>query len=142
MNVNIRNLVFGFLLPALTGGLSAQTLADLGSVAPTPGANNIYQLSTQGNTAWPNRPDNINYYTDNNPPVGQVFTTGTNALNLVSVAIKTGGLDSGGGSGTPSSTPTYYLRIYSVSGSTATLLVTYSAANPGFSDGDWLMWSG
>ena len=39
-------------------------------------------------------------------------------------------------------TPTYYLRIYSMSGSTATLLVTFSAANPGFTDGDWLKWSG
>jgi hypothetical protein len=63
-------------------------------------------------------------------------------MNLVSVAIKTAGLDSGGGYGTPASTPTYYLSIYSMSGSTATLLVTFSAPNPGFTDGDWLKWSG
>jgi hypothetical protein len=63
-------------------------------------------------------------------------------MNLVSVAIKTAGLDSGGGYGTPASTPTYYLSIYSMSGSTATLLVTVSAPNPGFTDGDWLKWSG
>jgi hypothetical protein len=107
--------------------------------APSPGTNDISQLSTGGNTTWP---DGINYFTDNNPPAGQTFTTGTNAMKLVSVAIKTAGLNSGGGYGTPASTPTYYLRIYSMSNSTATLLVTVSAPNPGFTDGDWLKWSG
>ena len=56
----------------------------LGAVAPTPGANDISQLSTQGNKT---APDGINYYTDNNPPVGQTFTTGTNAMRLTSLAI-------------------------------------------------------
>jgi len=114
------------------------TLADIGS-APSPGTNDISQLSTSGNTTWP---DGINYFTDNNPPVGQTFTTGSNPLNLVSVAIKTAGLNSGNGYGTPASTPTYYLRIYSISSSTATLLISFSAPNPGFTDGDWLKWSG
>ncbi|MGO8838034.1 MAG: cellulase family glycosylhydrolase [Limisphaerales bacterium] len=129
------------MLPAigLAGVLHAQTLADIGSSAPTPGINDLYQLSTNGNQKFP---DTLNYYTDNNPPAGQTFTTGTNAMRLVSVAIKTAGLDSGGGYGTPATTPTYYLSIYSMSGSTATLLITFSAANPGFTDGDWLKWSG
>ena len=122
----------------LAGVLHAQTLADITN-APSPGTNDIYQLSTLGNTTWP---DGINYFTDNNPPVGQTFTTGTNAMKLVSAAIKTAGLNSGNGYGTPSSTPTYYLRIYSMSNSTATLLITFSAPNPGFTDGDWLQWSG
>src|SRR5664279_2442771 len=138
----IRSVVLPFVAVGLAGVLHAQTLTNLGAAAPSPGTNDISQLSTQGNTAWPNKPDNINYYTDNNPAPGQTFTTGTNATKLVSVAIKTGGLDSGGGYGTPASTPTYYLRIYSVSNSTATLLVAVSAPNPGFTDGDWLKWSG
>jgi cellulose 1,4-beta-cellobiosidase len=121
---------------------NAPTLSNLGGITPTPGTYDIYQPSTQGNTAWPNKPDGINYYTDNTQPVGQTFTTGTNAVNLTTVAIKTGGLDSGGGYGTPGTTPTYYLRLYSVSSGTATLLNTFSAANPGFTDGDWLKWSG
>jgi lysophospholipase L1-like esterase len=116
-----------------------QTLTDIGSAAPSPGTNDIYQLSTQGNTTWP---DGINYFTDNNPPVGQTFTTGTNAMRLTSLAIKTAGLNSGNGYGTPTNTPTYYLSLYSVSNSTATLLLTISATNPGFTDGDWLKWSG
>ena len=124
---------------ALTRAVGAQTLANIGTTAPTPGPDDIFQLSTNGDQTWP---DGLNYFTDNNPPVGQTFTTGTNALNLVSVAIKTAGLNNGNGYGTPSSTPTYYLRIYSMSGSTATLLNTFRAPNPGFTDGDWLKWSG
>ncbi|HLP76248.1 MAG TPA: cellulase family glycosylhydrolase [Candidatus Paceibacterota bacterium] len=123
----------------LTGSLYAQTLMSLGATAPTPGVNDISQLSTAGNTTWP---DTINYFTDNNPPVGQTFTTGTNALRLTSLAIKTAGLNSGGGYGTPATTPTYYLRIYSISNNTATFLIAFSAANPGFTDGAWLQWSG
>jgi hypothetical protein len=139
MNLIIRNLVLPFVAVGLAGVLHAQTLTDIGSAAPTPGTNDISQLSTQGNQKFP---DTLNYYTDNDPPTGQTFTTGTNAMRLVSVAIKTAGLDSGGGYGTPASTPTYYLRIYSMSNSTATLLVAVSAPNPGFTDGDWLKWSG
>jgi hypothetical protein len=123
----------------LAGVLHAQTFTDIGSAAPSPGTNDISQLSTTGNQTWP---DGLIFFTDNNPPVGQTFTTGTNAMKLVSVAIKTAGLYSGNGYGTPASTPTYYLRIYSMSNSTATLLITFSAPNPGFTDGDWLKLSG
>ena len=118
--------------------MCAQILTDIHS-APSPATNDISQLSTQGNQKFH---DTLNYYTDNDPPAGQTFTIGTNAMRLVSVAIKTAGLDSGGGYGTPTNTPTYYLRIYSMNGSTATLLVAVSAPNPGFTDGDWLQWSG
>src|ERR1035437_5865174 len=124
----------------LAGVLHAQTFTDIGSSAPSPGTNDIAQLSTNGDTTFPDT-NRLNYYTDNNPPVGQTFTTGTNAMKLVSVAIKTAGLNSGNSYGTPASTPTYYLRIYSISNSTATLLITFSARNPGFTDGDWLQWS-
>ena len=136
--MTIRTAVFIFAV-SLAGSLSAQTLTNLGLTAPTPGPNDISQLSTSGNVTFP---DGINYFTDNNPPVGQKFTTGTNAMRLTSVAIKTAGLNSGGGYGTPATTPTYYLRIYSISNTTATHLITFSAPNPGFTDGAWLKWSG
>jgi fibronectin type 3 domain-containing protein len=139
MNIHLHKVGVLFITLCLATSLRAQTLADLGPSAPTPGVNDISQLSTSGNTAWP---DGINYFTDNNPPVGQTFTTGANAMRLTSVAIQTAGLNSGNGYGTPSSTPTYYLRLYLVSGGTATLLNTFSAPNPGFTDGDWLQWSG
>lgn len=115
------------------------TLSNLGSTVPVPGPDDIAQLSTAGAQTWP---DGINYFTDNNPPVGQTFTAPVRALNLVSVAIKTAGLYNDGSSyGTPSSTPTYYLRIYSMSSTNATLLKTLSAPNPGYIDGAWLRWS-
>jgi len=33
----------------------------------------------------------LNYFTDNDPPAGQTFTIGTNAMKLESVGIKTAG---------------------------------------------------
>lgn len=139
MNLLARRFLLPLIAVAAGGQLCAQTLTDLGPAAPSPGTNDIYQLSIQGNQTFP---DGKNYYTDKDPPAGQTFTTGTNAMRLVSVALKTAGLDSGGGYGTPASTPAYYLRVYSLSGSTATLLITFSAPNPGFTDGDWLQWRG
>jgi hypothetical protein len=133
------SFVFQLLALGLSGGLYAQSFSDIAPGAPSPGTNDIFQLSTSGNQTWP---DGLNYFTDNSAPAGQTFTTRSNAMNLVSVAIKTAGLNSGNGYGTPASTPTYYLRIYSMDGSTATLLITFSAPNPGFTDGDWLQWGG
>ena len=51
----------------------------------------------------------------------------------------TAGLGSDSGITTPQP---YYLHLYSVSGSTATLLQTYTSANVTFNDGAWLQWSG
>jgi hypothetical protein len=140
MKKYIRSAVLVFAACAMAGVARAQvTLTDIGTANPTPGPYDISQLSTNGtgNTKYPG---GFNYYTDNNPPPGQTFTTTSTSTNLVSVAIRTGGFDSGGGYGTPATTPKYYLRIYSVSSSTATLITNYVAANPGFTDGDWLKW--
>jgi len=118
------------------------TLTDLGATTPTPGFYDISQLSTAGDV---DMPGGLNYYTDDQSnhgggEPGETFTTLNTASGYVlnSLAIKTGG-------GTTSSTGTaqgYLLHIYSVSGSTATLLATYSAGNFAFTDGDWLQWSG
>ncbi len=121
----------------------AQTLANLGSSAPTPGPNDISQLSTQGNKV---NPDGLNYFTDNyttfgNGEPGQTFTTGANAGGyvLTSLALKTGGIGSSSGTTTPQP---YRLHIYSLSGSTATLLHTYTSGDVAFNDGNWLQWTG
>jgi hypothetical protein len=118
------------------------TLADLGTTAPTPGSYDVSQLLTSGQA---NKPDNLNYYTDNqlgygSGEPGQTFTTpsGSSGYLLNSLAIKTGGGTSSG-TGTPQN---YVLHIYSVSGSTATLMATYNATNFTFTDGDWLQWGG
>jgi hypothetical protein len=120
MNRPKMALAVGVLM-VLAGAIRAQTLTDLGATAPTPGANDIAQLSTVGNQT---APDGLNYYTDNQTghgtgEPGQTFTTGTNSSGylLTSVAIRTAGLGSYSGIGTAQP---YYLHIYSVSGGNVT----------------------
>src|SRR5487761_2566655 len=94
---SIRTIAAGAFL-SMTMAIHAQTaatLTDLGTAAPTPGAYDTSQLSILGQT---NKPDGLNYYTDNQSDhgagePGQTFTTGNNASGyfLNSVAIKTGG---------------------------------------------------
>ena len=76
----------------MTGiGFGQVTLTDIGAANPTPGPNDIAQLSTNGNTAATlPRQAGLNYYTDNAAPPGQTFTTGTNSTNLIALAIRTG----------------------------------------------------
>ena len=122
-----------FLLRASQG----QTLTDLGAAAPAPGANDLSQLLIAGQA---NKPDGLNYYTDNTTEPGQTFTTGTNGggYQLNYLALKTGGGTTQGAA----SAQNYSLHIYSVNSGTATLIATYSATNFVFVDGDWLQWSG
>ena len=54
----IRNVVLLFVAVGLAGVLHAQTFTDIGAAAPSPGTNDIYQLSTQGNQTWPERRTN------------------------------------------------------------------------------------
>jgi hypothetical protein len=140
----LRTAILVFMA-ATAGSLYAQTLADVGTSAPMPGTYDIDQFSTQGNQTGP---DGLNYYTDNQTSYstgepGQTFTTGTNAAGymLTSVAVRTGGLGPSTYNGISTPQP-YYLHIYSISGSTATLLQTYASGNITFNDGDWLKWSG
>ena len=134
-------VVMTFIVLAASAQTPA-TLTDLGTTAPAPGLYDIYQLSTAGQA---DKPDGLNYYTDNQSnhsggEPGQTFITVNAAAGFLlnSLAIKTGG-GTTSGTGTAQS---YLLHIYSVSGSTATLLATYSASNFTFTDGDWLQWSG
>jgi uncharacterized repeat protein (TIGR03806 family) len=134
------------LLPIFASvAVQAQTpanLTSLGTTAPVPGPNDISQLSVSGEA---NKPDTLNYYTDNQSDhgagePGQTFTTIPNGAGYLftSLAVRTGG-------GTSSGTPTpqnYLLHIYAVTNSTATVIATYLATNVSFNDGDWLRWSG
>ena len=123
------------------GGVEIQ---NLGANAPTPADSDISQLGTTGNTQFPPtgvQATGLNYYTDNVMPPGQTFTTGsnTNGYLLASLFIKWGGIEGNHASGNP-----YTLRIYSVSGSAATLLNTYTNNNvaPVMNPGDWAKWIG
>jgi hypothetical protein len=112
---------------------SGATLTDSGTeILPTP--DDISQLTSGGNG------DGLNYYTDNDPAPGQVFTTGTNSLGytLKSVIIGTGG-----GTVTGATTPqNYRLYVYSVSNNIAAIIATFTNAGFSFTYGDWLTWSG
>ena len=142
IKTSLRSAVLIFAACLLAGVAGAQTLKDI-TTAPTPGPNDISQLSTSGNTT---SPDGLNYYTDNHAgwhnggEPGQTFTTGNSPAGyvLTTVSMKTGGLGSYSGIGT---TGSYYLHIFSVSGASATLLQTYTASISSFNDGDWLQWT-
>ncbi|HTV62082.1 MAG TPA: RICIN domain-containing protein [Verrucomicrobiae bacterium] len=149
LRVKFRRKCVGILIAAaLTSSSHAQTpatLTDIGAAAPTPGPLDIVQLSTSGDTTFP---DGLNYYTDNQTDhgagePGQTFTTAgsTNGFTLTSLALKSAGLDSGGGS--PGDNINYLLHIYSVSGNDVTLVASYITASPiSYTEGDWLRWTG
>ena len=70
----------------------------IGTASPTPGPDDISQLNTNGNTTFP---DGLNFFSNNSNPPGQTFTNGPNATDLIALAVRSSGLDSGGGYGTP-----------------------------------------
>jgi len=119
-------------------------LTDIGATAPTPGANDISQLTGGGGN-----PPGLNYYWDNGANngattgyTGQSFTTLNNAQGyiLTSVAIQT----AGGGGGTPLQSQSFTLAIYQLSGTgltNATLLATYTATSALGAEGDWMQWT-
>jgi fibronectin-binding autotransporter adhesin len=126
---------------ALAG--AGMQILDVGSAAPVPGANDIAQLLTNGIATGGNAQDGLNYFSDNTPPPGQTFTTGPNPNGYIvnGLYVKTAGLNSGSGGTTTAQA--YTIRLYSVSGSTATLLSTYVTTNLlAYPDGDWLLYSG
>jgi hypothetical protein len=121
--------------PASLAVRSAYTIATIGTTAPSSGPYDIAQL-TPGTDL-----DGLNYFSDNSTPPGQTFTTGNNpsGYTLTAIYLKTAGVNSSG-TGTAK---TYTLRLYSISGSTATLISTYLSDNTvGFTDGDWLRYTG
>ena len=132
--------VLVLIITGFAGVAGAQvTLTDIGPANPTPGPNDISQLSTNGNTAATTstgKPDGLNYYADNSAPPGQTFTTGADSANLVALAVRTAGLDDGGGYGTPATIANYYLRhLLGVRQHAVHLIQSYTNLIPGFTDG-------
>ncbi len=113
-------------------------LTDIGPTAPTPGPNDISQLTA---ATAAQKPDNLNYYFDNSSPPGQTFTTGANPQGYVLTTLSI--LTAGGGGSLPAGGQAYVLYLYTVSGSTATLLTSFTSANNfTFVETDWLQWTG
>jgi hypothetical protein len=114
---------------------AAYNIATIGATAPVPGAYDVSQLTAGADL------DGMNYFSDNSSPPGQTFTTGANpaGYTLTAIYLKTAGVDSGG----TATAKSYTLRLYSISGGTATLISTYVTDNTlGFPDGDWLRYTG
>lgn len=108
-------------------------LSDIGTIAPVPGSDDIYQLTTGSGS-----PDSLNYYYDNSSPPGQTFTT-TKSSVLTTLAIRL----AGSAGSVPSDGQGYILRLYKVSSGNAALYATYaSATNFTYTSSDWLRWSG
>jgi hypothetical protein len=127
----------GLAVGTVAGG--TVTLTDIGTTTPTPGADDVSQLLPVP-TSFPSQfDDGLNYYFDNSTPPGQTFLTGTNPAGYVmtNLWIKT----AGGGGGGQTADQGYHLFIYSVSGTTATLVNTFTA-NSSFTENNWFQWSG
>jgi len=126
----------GLALGSVTGGTPAFT--DAGLVTPTPGPNDIYQL-TPGVFAGQND-YTLNYYWDSNP--GQTFTTpaGAKPWVLTNLFIQT----AGGGGGGELNAQAFVLNIYSVTnnGTNATLIYSNSYSSQLAAEGDWIQCSG
>jgi hypothetical protein len=139
LKLNLTTMIAAAAL-VVAGRARAQisaTLIDYGSTAPTAAGDDAAQLDSLGYSFLP---DGLNYYFDNRVPPGQTFTTGANASGYVldSLLIST----SGDGGNLPAEGQAYTLRLYSMSGNTATLMATYaSQTNFTFAEFDWLQWT-
>ena len=123
----------------LTVNTASIVMLDIGATAPTAGTYDISQFSITGDVGGP---AGLNYFVDTGNP-GQTFTTGSNykGYTLNEVFLQYGGQ---AGGGTPSS---YTLCLYSISGSTATLIGQGAYTNNNttptvFTLGDWIRFGG
>ncbi len=135
---SVLALTGGLLLEASNGLAQTATLTDIGSTAPTPGPNDIYQLTAPTGAS---SPGGLNYYTDNGTPPGQTFTTGSspNGYVLNSLAV----LTAGNGGNLPAAGQVYVLYLYSITGTSAKLLYTINSQPKfTFTQTDWLQWTG
>lgn len=148
----------GVVAVPVTLPISAQTnavLTAIGTAAPTPGPNDIYQMVEFNG---PGGPPGLNYYFDNANPPGETFITGTNASGyvLTSLAVELAGDDAYVTPDFPTNGQGYVVDIYGVypdqSGQYAVLYANYDSqtnfvisrgidAGPE-NDTDWLQLTG
>lgn len=116
-------------------------IVDAGSFAPTPGSDDIFQLTDYFPTAVPG----LNYTVDAANPPGQTFTTGNNpptpeGYPLTSLYIRE---EFDSASDDAYAAQSYTLNIYSVTDSGVALLTSYVSANTlRITDYNWIRWAG
>jgi hypothetical protein len=153
---SMKRILLTLALSGFASIASAQQLggSDLGQTAPTPGANDVYQLN-QTTTGGPLSSAPNSFYDNTSPPVGSSFTTGANSggYTMTSLAIKFGGTTITGGTGYAGAAdttldPGWTITLYQLSGTgntTATPIYTNTVgtltgtANTG---GDWVQITG
>lgn len=132
-----KTLLVAGLAMGLTGILHGATIS-VSTSAPTPGADDISQLSSAGYTgANDNPPGTGNYYSDAyTNGVGEAFTTGSNAggYEVNSLSLKIG--DIGDANGVPITLSIFALTSGTTYNTTALYSETFTAQS--FSDNDWL----
>lgn len=119
----------------------AATISVIGTNAPTPGPDDQYQTNfIRTAISPPPGGGDFNYYVNANPSPGQTFTTGNNPNGYIlsSLALFDADNTSGGFSTTAQ---TFSLGVYSVSGSSATLITTYTSQSIALPDFNWFQWT-
>ncbi len=137
LNCNMILRLMCVALLALAGATDAATISTIGANAPIPGPNDQYQTQfVATHQSPPPGGGAFDYYVDHNP--GQTFTTGSspNGYVLSSLALYDAD-DTGGGFGNE----TFTLGLYSVSGSTATLITTYTSQSVLLTNFTWFRWT-
>jgi hypothetical protein len=124
---------------ALAGVAKAATISTIGANPPIPGPDDQYQTNFMAAAVSPPPGGgNFNYYMNANPSPGQTFTTGNNPNGYVLNSLALYDSDNtGGGFGNE----TFTLGLYSVSGSTATLLTTYTSQSILLTNFTWFRWT-
>lgn len=136
--VTYQGLLCGLLL-AGAGTAGAASINILSATAPTPGPNDQYQTNYLAAAQSPPPGGGaFNYYLDANPSPGQTFTTGSNPTGYTINSVSLYDSDnSGGGFGTQ----TFTLGLYSVGGSAATLITTFTSQSVTLNDFTWFQWT-
>ena len=154
----MKSIFLTIALAGFAGAASAQLSgSDLGQTAPTPGANDIAQLLTTGDTIQL-QDSTVNSFYDNNSASlgysGSSFTTGGDpgGYTMTSLAIKFGGGSSqnpgySGGDDVGTGSGGWLISIYQLSGATlqnATLVYSGNVGTvPGNNTGaDWIQITG
>lgn len=134
-NITASLACLAWLVFASAAGAQSATITVLGGTPPIPGANDQYQTNMPPGAQ---QPPGLNYYLDQNPSPGQIFTTGGNSSGyiLTSLAI----YDAGNSAGSLGA-QTFTLYLFTVSGSTATLLTSYTSQTLTLPDSTWFVWT-
>ena len=143
-NLTLLALAAASLLTIFPNTARSQTAADLQAlhddgglpVDPAPGPDDQYQLTLPGGAG---SPPGMNYYINDGNSPGQTFTTGPNANGylLTSLAF----YDAGDSGGLPAEGQTYYLNIFALNGTAATLYARYVSPVTIMYEGYWYQWT-